>query len=251
MGWQRQDHGPSVQQALEEALGADDRRAAPFTAAGRTDAGVHALAMTAHVDVDRSPHAAPAAGGTERACAAATGFGPRRRGGRGRLARALLAASAGATSTASSTAGRRPRSTRARVAHCRCRSTSKRCSAAQHMLIGRHDFTTFRSVQCQSDSPVKTLDRLDVEPGRRGNPRRGGGAKLPAPPGTFDGRLPGAGRARPMATGRHAARRSKRATGQRLASTRRRTDFTSSKRLTPRRASRGRAGGFPSPAGLR
>ena len=29
-------------------------------------------------------------------------------------------------------------------------------------LIGRHDFTTFRSVQCQSDSPVKTLDRLDV-----------------------------------------------------------------------------------------
>ena len=31
------------------------------------------------------------------------------------------------------------------------------------MLIGRHDFTTFRSVHCQSDSPVKTLDRLEVE----------------------------------------------------------------------------------------
>ena len=51
MGWQRQDHGPSVQQTLEEALRADDRRAAAVHAAGRTDAGVHALAMTAHVDV--------------------------------------------------------------------------------------------------------------------------------------------------------------------------------------------------------
>jgi tRNA pseudouridine38-40 synthase len=35
--------------------------------------------------------------------------------------------------------------------------------AAAQRLVGRHDFTTFRSVQCQADSPVKTLDRLDVE----------------------------------------------------------------------------------------
>src|SRR3954447_13502991 len=53
MGWQRQEHGPSVQQTLEEALKDMTGEEAPFTAAGRTDAGVHALAMTAHVDVDR------------------------------------------------------------------------------------------------------------------------------------------------------------------------------------------------------
>jgi len=54
MGWQRQDHGPSVQQALEEALEKMTGEAGQFTAAGRTDAGVHALAMTAHTDVTKS-----------------------------------------------------------------------------------------------------------------------------------------------------------------------------------------------------
>ena len=43
-----------------------------------------------------------------------------------------------------------------------CRSTSRRCSEGAAMLVGRHDFTTFRSAHCQSDSPVKTLDRLEV-----------------------------------------------------------------------------------------
>ena len=58
-------------------------------------------------------------------------------------------------------------------------------------LVGRHDFTTFRSAQCQSDSPVKTLDRLEVSARRRGDPHRGGGAQLPPSPGALDGRLPG------------------------------------------------------------
>ena len=58
MGWQRQDHGPSVQQTLEEALQRMTGEQAQVHAAGRTDAGVHALAMTAHVDVDGelTPH---------------------------------------------------------------------------------------------------------------------------------------------------------------------------------------------------
>ena len=58
MGWQRQDHGPSVQQKLEEALRKMTGEQAAFHAAGRTDAGVHALAMSAHVDVMKSltPH---------------------------------------------------------------------------------------------------------------------------------------------------------------------------------------------------
>src|SRR4051794_21862460 len=58
MGWQRQDHGPSVQQTLEGALERMTGEHAAFTAAGRTDAGVHALAMSAHVDVIKAltPH---------------------------------------------------------------------------------------------------------------------------------------------------------------------------------------------------
>ena len=58
MGWQRQEHGPSVQQALEEALQRMTGEQASFTAAGRTDAGVHALAMSAHVDLTKplTPH---------------------------------------------------------------------------------------------------------------------------------------------------------------------------------------------------
>src|SRR5207302_1056736 len=58
MGWQRQEHGPSVQQALETALRRMTGEEAVFIAAGRTDAGVHALAMSAHVDVERelTPH---------------------------------------------------------------------------------------------------------------------------------------------------------------------------------------------------
>ena len=53
MGWQRQDHGPSVQQALEEAIERMTGEAVRLHCAGRTDAGVHALAMSAHVDIER------------------------------------------------------------------------------------------------------------------------------------------------------------------------------------------------------
>src|SRR5688500_2617494 len=51
MGWQRQAHGPTVQQAIEEAIGAITHERVTLHAAGRTDAGVHALAMSAHVDI--------------------------------------------------------------------------------------------------------------------------------------------------------------------------------------------------------
>src|SRR4029079_8622872 len=54
MGWQRQDHGPSVQQALEEAIHRMTGELTAVHAAGRTDAGVHALAMASHVDIGQS-----------------------------------------------------------------------------------------------------------------------------------------------------------------------------------------------------
>ena len=63
-------------------------------------------------------------------------------------------------------------------------------------LVGRHDFTTFRSTQCQADSPVRTLDRLDVTPRRRSDRGAGLGALVPAQSGALDGRLAEAGRRR-------------------------------------------------------
>ena len=54
MGWQRQAHGPSVQQAIEEAIASVTGEDVTLHAAGRTDAGVHGLAMTAHADIARA-----------------------------------------------------------------------------------------------------------------------------------------------------------------------------------------------------
>jgi tRNA pseudouridine38-40 synthase len=161
MGWQRQDHGPSVQQALEEALQRMTGEHSPFTAAGRTDAGVHALAMTTHVDIARelTSH--------------------RLREGLNALVRPLPVSVLQVEQVADdwharfSCIGRRylyrilnrrapPALDAGRVWHIAVPLDVDAMSEGAAHLIGRHDFTTFRSAQCQSDSPVKTLDRLDV-----------------------------------------------------------------------------------------
>ncbi|HYG29360.1 MAG TPA: tRNA pseudouridine(38-40) synthase TruA [Allosphingosinicella sp.] len=161
MGWQRQAHGPSVQQALEEAVRAITGEDAVLHAAGRTDAGVHALAMAAHVEIDRPITPFRLADGVNAklrplpvAVLAAQEVGDdwharfscigRRYVYRIVNRRAPLALDAGR-------AWRVPVVLHADTMH----------EAAQ-LLVGRHDFTTFRSAQCQSDSPVKTLDRLTV-----------------------------------------------------------------------------------------
>jgi len=161
MGWQRQDHGPSVQQTLEEALQRMTGEAGQFIAAGRTDAGVHALAMSAHVDVERelTPH--------------------RLREGLNALVRPKPISVIDVCPVAAdwharfSCVGRRylyrilsrrapPALDAGRVWHVPVPlDVDAMCDGAAH-LIGRHDFTTFRSAQCQADSPVKTLDKLDV-----------------------------------------------------------------------------------------
>jgi tRNA pseudouridine38-40 synthase len=161
MGWQRQAHGPSVQQAIEEALATITGEAHGVHAAGRTDAGVHALAMAAHVDVART----------------ITPF---------RLMEALNArlrpapvAILGCETVADdwharfSCTGRRylyrivnRRAPLALEAARAWRIAKPLDAAAMHdaaqALVGRHDFTTFRSAHCQAESAVKTLDRLDV-----------------------------------------------------------------------------------------
>ena len=161
MGWQRQEHGPSVQQALEEALQRMTGEKAAFTGAGRTDAGVHALAMSAHVDVIKAltPH--------------------RLREGLNALVRpqpiSVLEVSEVADDWHArfSCVGRRyryrilnrrapPALDAGRVWHVAVPLDVEAMKDGAAFLVGRHDFTTFRSAQCQSDSPVKTLDRLEV-----------------------------------------------------------------------------------------
>jgi len=161
MGWQRQDHGPSVQQALEEALQRMTGEAVTVHAAGRTDAGVHALAMAAHADVEKALTA------------------HRIREGLNALVRpqpiAVLAAEAVPDDWHArfSCTGRRylyrilnrrapPALETGRVWHIAARLDADAMAEGAKHLVGCHDFTTFRSAHCQSDSPVKTLDRLEV-----------------------------------------------------------------------------------------
>jgi tRNA pseudouridine38-40 synthase len=161
MGWQRQGHGPSVQQAIEEAIQGITGEHATLHAAGRTDAGVHALAMTAHVDISRSitafrlseainallrPQPVAILGAQE-----ATDDFHARFSCMGRRyvyhmvnRRAPLALEAG------------------RAWRVGVKLDAEAMHEAAQLLVGRHDFTTFRSAHCQAENPVRTLDRLDV-----------------------------------------------------------------------------------------
>jgi tRNA pseudouridine38-40 synthase len=166
MGLQRQAHGPSVQQAVEEAVLAVTGEQATMHAAGRTDAGVHALAMRVHVDIAK----AIAPFRLQEALNARLRPAP--------IAVIACEAVGDDWHARFSCIGR---SYLYRVVNRRAPLTLDRGKAwlihnpldaaamhrAAQALVGRHDFTTFRSVHCQAASPVKTLDRLDVH--RRGD----------------------------------------------------------------------------------
>jgi tRNA pseudouridine38-40 synthase len=161
VGWQVQDNGPSVQGVLAAALAAFCGEQASVHGAGRTDAGVHALAQVAHVDLARdwdedtvrdalNAHLRPYPVAVLRAERVAETFDARfsavRRHYRYRIVnrRADLTFDRGL-------AWRIPKPLDGAAMH-----------AAAQRLVGRHDFTTFRHAECQAKSPVKTLDRLDV-----------------------------------------------------------------------------------------
>lgn len=161
VGWQRQANGVSVQQALEAAIGRLAGAAPTAVAAGRTDAGVHALAQVVHVDLERAwplrtlldavnfhlkPHAISVLDAAE--------VGPEFHARFSATERRYLY----------------------RIVNRRANLTFDRGLAwrvgpqldagamheAARALLGRHDFTTFRAAQCQAASPVKTLRALDV-----------------------------------------------------------------------------------------
>ena len=162
VGWQRQDNGASVQAALEAAAEAFIGAATPITGAGRTDSGVHATSQAAHLDVPEkfdanrvmqalnahlgavpvTVHSAREVPETLHARFSATG--------RRYLYRILPQR-------------QKPALDLGRVWHHWKPLDSERMHAAAQMLVGRHDFTSFRASQCQANSPVRTVDRLSVQ----------------------------------------------------------------------------------------
>jgi tRNA pseudouridine38-40 synthase len=161
VGWQVQDNGLSVQGVVTDAVFAFAGERTIVAGAGRTDAGVHALGQVAHIDLARdweadtvrdalNAHLRPHPVAVLAAERAADDFDARfsaiRRHYLYRIVnrRADLALD-------QQRAWRVPRPLDSSAMH----------DAAQK-LVGRHDFTTFRSSECQAKSPVKTLDRLDV-----------------------------------------------------------------------------------------
>jgi len=162
-GWQRQAGQRSVQEAIEDAIKAFSGDEVSIRGAGRTDAGVHASGQVAHVDLARDWPADRVRDALNAHLGLAND------------AVAILAARKVADefdARFSATARHylyRIVNRRARLALEAKRAwwVPKRLDAAamheaaQH-LVGRHDFTTFRSAHCQANSPLRTLDRLDV-----------------------------------------------------------------------------------------
>lgn len=160
-GWQRQDDRPTVQGALEVALAALGA-AQTVSAAGRTDAGVHASAQVAMCEMPRdwdpfrllealNAHLRPAPVAVLAAAKVDDpDWHPRFSAKGRRYAYRILCRRAPAVLG------------RGQVWHLRHMLDAGAMQAAADRLIGRHDFTTFRSTMCQAKSPVKTLDQLEV-----------------------------------------------------------------------------------------
>ncbi len=161
VGWQRQTNGQSVQQVLEEAIAKFSGETVCVHGSGRTDSGVHALAQVAHFDMQRPANAETVFGaltfytrpwpvailGVE---AVAADFHAR--------------FSATGRSYRYRIVNRRPPLTldAGRAWHIMHPLDDDAMGRAAQILVGRHDFTSFRASMCQAPSPVKTLDRLDV-----------------------------------------------------------------------------------------
>ncbi len=161
VGWQFQAAGHSVQGVLEAAVAQINGAPATVHGAGRTDAGVHALGQVAHVDLERSwdvfklrnalnanvrPHPVSVLAISEVGEDFHARFSATRRH---YLFRILNRRSP-------------PALDRGKVWWLPVDLDAEAMHAAAQLLVGKHDFSTFRAAQCQAQSPVKTLDRIDV-----------------------------------------------------------------------------------------
>jgi tRNA pseudouridine38-40 synthase len=160
-GWQRQDDVPTVQGVLEAAAEAINGAPATAHAAGRTDAGVHALGQVAHIDLDKdfrtdtvrdalNQHMRPHPVAVLEAERVGEDFHARFSAKKRHYLYRLI--------------DRRPPLTldRGQVWRVPYRLDAEAMHHAAQVLVGQHDFTTFRDSQCQADSPVKTLEAIAV-----------------------------------------------------------------------------------------
>ena len=163
VGWQRQDNGPSVQQALETAVG----KFAPeqdvrVSGSGRTDAGVHAFGQVAHFDTERAITADEVQGAINyhlgREPIAVVGVQVVGEEFDARF-------SAIARHYVYKICNRRAPLTidRGLKWHVKPALDEAAMHAAAQHLVGKHDFTTFRHMHCQAKDPVKTMDYLRIE----------------------------------------------------------------------------------------
>ena len=162
VGWQRQDNGPSVQTAIENAAKAFIHAPVAVVGAGRTDAGVHATGQAAHIDVPEkftanrvmealNSHLSSVPITIQGASEVPGDFHARFTAiGRRYLYRILPRRQPPALDVG-------------RVWHHKQKLDPELMARAAKHLLGRHDFTSFRASQCQAESPLRTLDRLDIE----------------------------------------------------------------------------------------
>ena len=161
VGWQRQDNGPSIQAALEDAVFAFCGERVAVHGAGRTDTGVHALGQAAHLDlVGEKPadtvqaavnfHLKPQPIVVVQTEIVSDDFHARFSATARRYRYLILNRRAP------------PALDRGRVWHVPVALDAAAMADAARLLIGRHDFNSFRSAACQAASSVKTLDQLDV-----------------------------------------------------------------------------------------
>jgi tRNA pseudouridine38-40 synthase len=161
VGWQAQENGLSVQRVIEAAIAAFAGETVTIQGAGRTDAGVHALGQVAHCDLTSDwntdtvrdalnahlrPHPIAVLAAEKVAADFSARFSAKRRHYLYRIS------------------NRRPDLTLERNRAWRVPKPldDRAMHEAAQRLVGKHDFTTFRSADCQAKSPVKTLDCLDV-----------------------------------------------------------------------------------------
>jgi len=162
VGWQRQINGLSIQAVLEQAASHLNRgQAVASIVAGRTDAGVHAEGQVAHIDLPdghrstsvrdalnfhMKPHPVVVLTAVEVPADWNARFSANQRAYRYRILNRRS----------------RPALLAERVWHVPVPLNAAAMHAAAQRLIGRHDFSSFRAACCQAQSPVRTLDRLDV-----------------------------------------------------------------------------------------
>ncbi len=161
VGWQRQDNGVSIQESIENAVTAFCAEKVTVHSAGRTDAGVHAVAMAAHIELenDQPPDT----------IRDAVNFHLR-------PARIALLSVERVPDDFHARFSCKGRAYEYRIVNRRTPLVLDRgrawrvatplnaevMDAAAQVFVGRHDFTTFRSSKCQSASPVKSVDKISV-----------------------------------------------------------------------------------------